>query len=67
MTQTWSELRRFDLPVFDFLPDNATASGQSLPPMRWLYPSSEKALNESNYNAVLGTQDMDNKIFWDKN
>ncbi|MBT3244164.1 MAG: SusD/RagB family nutrient-binding outer membrane lipoprotein [Bacteroidetes bacterium] len=67
MTQTWSELRRFDLPVFDFLPDNATASGQSLPPMRWLYPSSEKALNESNYNEVVGTQDMDNKIFWDKN
>lgn len=67
MIQTWSELRRLDLPVLEFLPDNATASGQTLPPLRWLYPSSEQSLNEENYSAVVGKDKLNEKIFWDAN
>ncbi len=67
MTQTWSELRRLDAPALDFLPDNASASGQTLPPLRWLYPSSEQSLNADNYDAVKGIDKLNTKIFWDKN
>jgi len=67
MPQTWAEMKRLDSPVFEFLPDNATASGQTLPPMRWLYPRSEKALNLSNYEAVVANDKLNIKIFWDVN
>ena len=67
MTQTWSEMRRLNKPTLEFTPDNATASGQTLPPLRWLYPSSEKALNAANYEAVVGQDKLNVKIFWDAN
>jgi len=67
MAQTWAEMKRLDMPVLNFRPDNATASGQTLPPFRWLYPSSEKALNEANYNAVVAKDKFSVKIFWDVN
>lgn len=67
MTQTWTELRRLKKPVLEFTPDNATASGQTLPPMRWLYPSSEKSLNGANYEAVIAKDKLNEKIFWDAN
>ena len=67
MTQTWSEMRRFDFPVHEFTPDNASASGQTMPPYRWLYPSNEAALNADNYAAVSGNDKLNNKIFWDVN
>ena len=50
MPQTWAEYRRLDLPVLTFLVDNQ--SGQTAPPVRFLYPDSEKTLNYSNYQAV---------------
>jgi hypothetical protein len=67
MPQTWAELRRLDLPVLEFMPDNATASGQTLPPLRWLYPNSEKSLNSANYETVIAKDKLNQKIFWDAN
>jgi hypothetical protein len=65
MTQTWSELRRLNKPMLEFMPDNNSASGQTLPPVRWLYPSSEAALNGDNYAAVSSKDNLKTKIFWD--
>jgi len=65
MTQTWSEMRRLDFPVLEFLPDNASISGQTHPPLRWLYPDSEKNLNGDNYAAVQSKDNLNQKIFWD--
>lgn len=67
MPQTWAELKRFDKPVLNFMPDNNTVSGQTLPPMRWLYPSSEQSLNKANYDAVIAKDKLNTKIFWDVN
>lgn len=63
MTQTWSELRRLNKPVLNFTPDNNSASGQTLPPLRWLYPTSEQALNADNYAAVSSKDNLKAKIF----
>lgn len=65
MTQTWCELRRLNNPQLDFMPDNNSASGQTLPPMRWLYPTAEQALNADNYSAVSTKDKLNTKIFWD--
>lgn len=65
LTQTWSEVRRLNHPVLTFLPDNE--SSQQLPPMRWLYPTSEKNLNDDNYATVADKDKLDTKIFWDVN
>ncbi len=67
MNQTWAELRRFDKPMLNFMPDNVTASGQTLPPLRWLYPSSEQSLNGDNYAAVVSKDKLNEKLFWDAN
>jgi hypothetical protein len=64
MPQTWAELRRLDKPVLTFLVDNS--SQQTKPPVRWLYPNSEKKLNATNYSAVASKDDLNTKIFWDK-
>jgi hypothetical protein len=63
MALTWAEMRRLDKPELEFLEDSG--SGQKLPPVRWLYPESEKQLNEDNYNAVKSKDNLNNKIFWD--
>jgi hypothetical protein len=63
MPQTWAEMRRLDKPVLTFLVDNE--SQQNNPPLRWLYPDSEKNLNGANYDAVKANDNLNTKIFWD--
>ena len=65
LTQTWSEMRRLDAPVLDYWIDNASSSGQTLPPFRYTYPASESALNTDNYSAVSGEDNLKARIFWD--
>lgn len=65
MPQTWAEYRRLDKPAFSFL--NDATSGQTTPPLRWLYPESEKQLNGDNYNAVKSKDELNTKVFWDVN
>ncbi|MEX0275233.1 MAG: SusD/RagB family nutrient-binding outer membrane lipoprotein [Flavobacteriaceae bacterium] len=65
MYEGWAEIRRLDLPGFDFWLD--TANAQTLPPTRWIYPSSERVYNTDNYNAVSGQDNLDTKLFWDIN
>ncbi len=65
MPQTWAEVRRLDKPVFYFMKD--TQSGQNWPPVRWLYPESEKKLNAENYAAVKDKDDLNTRVFWDVN
>lgn len=65
LVQTWAECKRLDFPVFQYLPDNASSSGQTMPPLRWLYPVSEKNLNDANYAAVASKDNLNTKIFWD--
>lgn len=65
MTQTWSEMRRLNAPVLEFMPDNASASGQVYPPFRFTYPGAESALNADNYAAVAHDDKLSSKIFWD--
>jgi hypothetical protein len=63
MPQTWAEYRRLDKPSFVF-PEDPT-SQQKVPPVRWLYPVTEKDLNGINYDAVKAQSDLNNKVFWD--
>jgi hypothetical protein len=63
MPQTWAEYRRLDKPAFVF-PEDPT-SQQKVPPVRWLYPVTEKDLNGANYDAVKAQSDLNNKVFWD--
>jgi hypothetical protein len=63
MPQTWAEYRRLDKPSFVF-PDDAT-SQQKVPPVRWLYPVTEKDLNGVNYDKVSAQSNLNNKVFWD--
>jgi len=65
MPQTWAEYRRLDAPVLTFAAD--PTSQQQVPPVRWLYPQSEKDLNEANYNTVKDKDNLNTKIFWDSN
>ncbi len=61
--ESWAEQRRLSLPSLEFLPDNSNT--QTLPPVRWLYPDSERSLNTDNYSAVAGEDNLTSKIFWD--
>ncbi len=63
MPQTWAEYRRLDKPALTF-PDDPT-SQQKVPPVRWLYPVTEKDLNGVNYDKVKAQSDLNNKVFWD--
>jgi len=65
MPQTWAEYRRLDAPVLTFAAD--PTSQQQVPPVRWLYPQSEKDLNEANYNTVKDKDNLNTKILWDSN
>ena len=65
LTQNWSELRRLKYPVLQFLPDPSSAV--PAPPVRFVYPSTEKLLNGSNYSAVASKDTYTTKIFWDVN
>ncbi|AOW10285.1 SusD/RagB family nutrient-binding outer membrane lipoprotein [Flavobacterium gilvum] len=62
---SWTEQRRTNLPVMNFLPDNGNA--QTTPPVRWTYPGSEKTYNGDNYAKVSAKDNLNTKIFWDLN
>ena len=61
--ENWAELRRLKLPALSFLPDNSNAL--TLPPARWVYPTSETAFNTENYSKVSASDKSTTKIFWD--
>lgn len=65
LPESWAEIRRLNSPVFNFEVDASNA--QSLPPNRWVYPSSETGLNAANYEAVKANDKLTTKIFWDVN
>lgn len=58
----WSELRRTNYPELEFRP--AALSGFEMPPLRLLYPSSEKKYNPF-YAAVEAKDLRFSRIFWD--
>ncbi len=59
----WADLRRLDLPKFSFQVDNA--NNQTVPPVRWNYPSNEVTYNPANYATVRDKDNLTTKIFWD--
>ncbi len=61
--ESWAEIRRLDLPKFDFWVDKANI--QTQPPVRWFYPSSEQIYNATNYGTVKAKDNLTTKIFWD--
>ena len=61
----WAEVRRLDLPDFDFEADNSNF--QTKPPYRWLYAASENTYNTVNYSSVKASDNLSTKIFWDAN
>ncbi len=60
----WAEVRRTNLPAFNFRPDNSSQI-TTLPPVRWFYPDNEKIYNTDNYNTVKAKDKVTQKIFWD--
>jgi hypothetical protein len=61
--ESYAENRRLDLPALDFLPDPSNA--QTLPPVRFLYPDSERSRNTENYQSVSSMDNMTTNLFWD--
>jgi hypothetical protein len=64
--ECWSEIRRTNLPVLNFVTDNSSTLTQ-LPPYRFTYPENESTYNTANYQAVIGKDKLTEKIFWDIN
>ncbi len=62
--QAWSEVRRTGYPELPFAED---PSSDELPPVRLLYPDTEKSYNSDNYSAVSSKDTRDTNIFWDVN
>lgn len=63
--QAWAEYRRTGYPALSFA--TATQAGNTTPPVRLLYPSSEKLYNADNYSKVSAKDTRDTKVFWDVN
>jgi len=64
----WNSWRRLDFPVLNLPPAPETRDGQV--PKRFTYPVNEQTLNASNYTSAataIGGDEMDVKVFWDKN
>jgi hypothetical protein len=64
----WNTWRRLDFPTLNVPPAPDTRDGQV--PKRYTYPVNEQTLNASNYSAAaaaIGGDEMDVKVFWDKN
>jgi hypothetical protein len=59
----WAELRRLKSPSLVFQSD--ANSEQKLPPVRWIYPSSESVYNTANYNTIKANDNLNTKLFWD--
>lgn len=61
--ENWAEIRRLDLPVLSFVTD--ASNNQTLPPVRWNYPSNEITYNSANYKLIADKDKLNTKIFWD--
>jgi hypothetical protein len=61
--ETWAELRRVDQPVLPNETDNGTILQR---PKRFVYPQVEMLYN-SNYQAVKAQDNLQTKVWWDKN
>lgn len=59
----WAEVRRTGYPILNFKED-ASSPNSKKPPLRLLYPDSERQLNKDNYSAVAGNDKVDIKVFW---
>lgn len=62
--EAWSEVRRTGYPALSFVPDNSTA-GSEMPPVRLLYPGTEKVYNAANYAEVASKDNATTPVFWD--
>ncbi len=62
--ESWSELRRLDLPKFTFPDDPSNAQKQ--PPSRWFYPTTERTYNTENYGRMQANDVLNKKLFWAK-
>ena len=63
--EAWVDYRRFDYPVF-----NVPADPGGPFPYRYSYPNAEQTSNGPNYTAAvaaMGSDELDLKLFWDKN
>ncbi|MDO6490549.1 MAG: SusD/RagB family nutrient-binding outer membrane lipoprotein [Cellulophaga sp.] len=66
--ESWTEWRRLDYPVL-VAPEDAKTTND-LPPFRMTYPDVELTLNEVNLKAAItsiGGDELETKLFWDKN
>ncbi|MDO6807105.1 SusD/RagB family nutrient-binding outer membrane lipoprotein [Zobellia galactanivorans] len=66
--ESWTEWRRLDYPLLTAPEDAETTNGQ--PPYRLTYPDVELTLNEVNIKAAItsiGGDELETKLFWDKN
>lgn len=59
----WAEYRRLGLPALSFWVDPTDSQNQ--PPVRWLYPDSERIFNETNYLKVSTKDNLSTRLFWD--
>ncbi|MDP4209044.1 MAG: SusD/RagB family nutrient-binding outer membrane lipoprotein [Bacteroidota bacterium] len=64
--QAWAEVRRTGYPSLTFINDPSFSSALQ-PPVRLLYPTTEKSYNAANYAKVAAKDTRDTKIFWDVN
>lgn len=62
--ESWSELRRLDMPKFAFRDD--PSSIQKQPPFRWFYPVTERTYNGENYSRMQANDVLNKKLFWAK-
>ena len=46
-------------------PTDASSTLSPNPPVRLLYPSTERILNADNYEAVASKDNVTTKVFWD--
>ena len=66
--ESWTEWRRLDYPILTAPADAMTTNGK--PPYRVTYPDVELTLNEANLKAAsasIGGDELETKLFWDKN
>lgn len=62
--QAWAEYKRTKYPELNF-PIDASSTLSPNPPLRLLYPSTERILNAKNYEAVASKDNVTTKVFWD--
>ncbi|WP_064966038.1 SusD/RagB family nutrient-binding outer membrane lipoprotein [Tenacibaculum ovolyticum] len=65
---SWTEWRRLDYPILTAPADAMTTN--NLPPHRLTYPNVELTLNGTNLSAAstsIGGDNLETKLFWDKN